>query len=112
MKNEFTVTLGLKTLTLYSLTFRTDTKTAETATVDGFVIRRLAGRRKNFETLKGRTPYDGFLAFRAYINANIGSAVTLTVGTAQTSLVFTKGECTACEQGMCEYVIELEEVTD
>lgn len=110
MHNEFTVTLGSKELKLYSLSFRTDTKVAETATIDYHTIRRLSCIRKNFYTLKGRTTFEGFLSFCTYINALIGSSVELTVGNTHTALIFSKGECTACEDGMCEYTIELEEV--
>ena len=111
MKNEFTVTLGTKTLTLYSLTYRSDIRVAETPTLDTGLIRRITGSRKNFYTLRGRTPYAGFLSFCTFINSLVGTSVSFTVGSSTKTLMLSKGECTACEEGMCEYIIELEEVS-
>lgn len=111
MRNEYTATLGNKTLKLYSITFRTDTKTAETVTLDTGVIRRLAGSRKNIYTLKGRMVYVNFKDFCDYVNSNIGMQLVLGIGLLQKTLTLTKGECTACEENMCEYQLELEEVT-
>lgn len=109
MKNEFTVILGQRPVTLYSLAFKTDVKLAETATINSGLIRRLTGSRKNFYTLKGRMPFDSFLSFCGFINTLIGQSTTLTIGQQSIELSLSKGECTACEEGMCEFTIELEE---
>ena len=112
MNNEFTVTLGEKTLTLYSIEFKTDSKLTETATVNSGIIRRLTGNRKNFYTLKGRTPFDCFLSFAGFINSLIGQSTALRIGGQSLTLTVSRGECTACEEGMCEYTIELEEAQE
>jgi len=108
MKNEFLVTLGERQLTLYSLSFCTDSRLAETATLDSGIIRRFAGPRKNTYTLKGRMPFESFLGFCEYINSLVGSEVSLCVGGGEgVTLTLTRGECTACEEGLCDYTIEL-----
>ena len=112
MKNEFTVILGGRAITLYSLTFKSDIKLAETATLNDGIIRRPAGSRKNFYTLKGRTPFDCFLSFAGFINSLIGQSTALRIGGQSLTLTVSRGECTACEEGMCEYTIELEEAQE
>ena len=95
-------------LTLYSLSFCTDSRLAETATLDSGIIRRFAGPRKNTYTLKGRMPFESFLGFCEYINSLVGSEVSLCVGGGEgVTLTLTRGECTACEEGLCDYTIEL-----
>ena len=110
IKNEFSVMLGGRALTLYSIGFCTDTKVAETQTLSGGIYRRITGSRKNFYTLKGRMPFMSFVSFCEYVNELAASSLALEIDGQQIEgLVFTKGECTALEEGMCDYTLMLEE---
>lgn len=110
MKNEISVTLNDKVLTIYSITFKTYSKITETPTLNDGIIRKYTGGINNSYTLKGRILTGDLLSFAVFINSLTGQAVTLSIGSTQAAeLTLTSGECSIGEEGLCEYTIILEE---
>ena len=109
MNSEYRAAIGDKELRLYSISFRSESKITETPTLDHGIIRRFTGGRKDHYTLKGRISIHTFMSFSSYINSLMGTEVQLMIAGVSRTLMLTKGECTACEEGLCEFTIELEE---
>lgn len=112
-KNEYTVTLGGKTLTVYSIAFKSECVTVQTPTLNSGIFSSTVGARENFYTIKGRVPYSSFNDYAAFINSLIGDAAALSInGSSIPSLIMKSGQCEAAEDGMCHYTITLEVSTD
>ncbi len=113
MENEYTVTLNGSDLKIYSIQFKSECATSESATVNSGIFSSVTGVRKNTFTLKGRTPFTSFCEYTALINGLVGKRASFTVNTeSYTRLIVKSGHCTAGGEGLCEYVIVLEENND